>query len=1314
MNTIEYRMKPNLIFLAFLFSSLLSAQENFIFSPVNTSNGLSDNRVRAIDQLKDGRMVFATEGAINIYNGSEFSYLHTDDNKTYEISNYSGFHKIYIDDENYLWLKNQTKLTCFNLFKEKFVDNLDSLFKGYNIKSSVVDFYVDTNKNYWYLTNKNELYFRKKHDKTAKLKLLNVLNKKEKSESLLDLEAKDSLFYLFYNSGQLACYSLKSGNLKYTDNTLPKDISQYDRTHTVVLYMNYFYVLRNSIIQGSNLARYDYINRKWKNIYKANWKNGIITDKDGAILLCSKNGITKVDEKSEIIKEIPLLKTFDGDVIETEVSTQFIDKDGGFWVGTVNGGIYYYHTNRFRFKSYDNTLFGKSDKKNFDINCFIDFNGDILTGTNNGLFIFNDSQRKAQIFPGIPSDVFCNQLMKDSKNRIWLCTRKHGLFCITNGKINQFKQSFVCQYLYETTNGRFFLTTTDGFGELNPDTGEYAIIEKSSNLGHIFQLIQFEKNKLIGVLYGDAGLFVYDIKNKTLEFPDENKYKFLRHNNRKYHDIFIDSRQFIWFGTQDGLNMYNPKDGYYKCFLKEDGLINNNVRSITEDKYGRIWVTTSYGISCVQPENNYRFSFHNFNHLDGVNKNEFLPRADYVSNKNKILWGGLNGFNIIDLSDFNRKNSFHNKPMLMRFYISGKEIKAGLKYDGNLILRNTINNTKSITLKHNQNFISFDVTALNYINPTQTYYRYKLEGIDNQWIETRPSNGIGNINYTNLSPGKYTLKVKATNNIQEWSESYSQLSIIINPPFLKTRLALTLYVIFFICIITLTVKYFIRSGKRKIIKKQKEELEKIKMAFYTNISHELKTPLSLVITPLDSLIKKYKEEPLKSKLTNIYRNATDLLELVNQLLDFRKLEMNGENLNLDYCNLDDFLQNIFENFNEYAKEKDVNLSLELKCKGVIAMVDSDKIRKITNNLLSNALKHTERGGSIKIELDKGNTDEVFMISVSDTGCGIPEKELPYIFDRFYQAKQISSTGGSGIGLHLVKQYVQMHNGEISVASELGAGSTFIVKIPIQQDSQVFKSGNKNIVKSGYKILIVEDNLEFRNFLENELSDFYVTDTATNGLEGLEKAKSILPDLIITDVMMPIMNGTELCSKIKNDINISHIPVIMLTAKSSSEDKMEGFKVHADAYITKPFKMDILLIRINNLIELQKKRKAKFKNEIEINPNLIVTTKVDEEFMNSLMKYINLNLGDINYTVEQLSSEMSMDRTNLYRKITAITGLSPIEFIRSVRLKKAATLLEEGNSIADVASMVGFGTVSYFSKCFKIEFNVKPSQYKNIR
>jgi len=1309
-------MKSYLIFLAFLLNSLLSAQENFIFSPVNTSNGLSDNRVRAIDQLNDGRMVFATEGAINIYNGSEFSYLHTDDNKTYEISNYIGFHKLYIDDENYLWLKNQTKLTCFDLFKEKFVDNLDSLFKSNNIKKPVIDFFVDTNKDYWYLTDKNELYHRKKHEKTAKLKLTNILKNKVNGELLLDLEAKDSLFYLFYKSGQLACYSLKNSQLKYIDNTLPKDLSLYSRTHTVVTYMNYFYVLRNSIILGSNLFRYDYINRKWEDIYKANWKNWITIDKKGLIWLGSKNGITKIDEKSKITKQIPQFQTFDGDVIETEVSSQYLDKDGGLWVGTVNGGIYYYHADRFRFKSYDYTLFGVSDKKNFDINCFIDFNGDILIGTNNGLYLFNDTQRKTKLFPGLPSDVFCNQLMKDSRNRIWLCTRKHGLFCIYDGTIKQFKQPFVCQYLYETANGKFYLTTTDGFGQLIPETGEFRIVEKSSKMGHIFQLIQFEKNKLIGVLYGDAGLFVYDLKNETIEFPDENKYKFLIHNNRKYHDIFIDSRQFIWFGTQDGLNMYNPKDGFHKCFLKEDGLINNNIRSIIEDKEGRIWLSTSYGISCIQLAKDYKFSFHNFNHIDGVNRDEFLPRADYVSNKNKILWGGLNGFNKIDLSDFNHKNSVLNKPMMTRFYISGKEIKTGLKYDGNLILQNTINNTKYITLKHNQNFISFDVTALNYINPTQTYYRYKLEGVDNQWTEIRPSNGIGNISYTNLPPGKYTLKVKATNNMQEWSETHSQLSIIINPPFWKTRIALIIYFILFIGIITFTVNYFIKSGKRKILKNQKEELEKIKMAFYTNISHELKTPLSLVITPLDSIIKKHSEEPLKSKLTGIYKNAKDLLELVNQLLDFRKLEMNGETLHLSYCDIDDFLQNIFESFNEYAKEKEVNLSLEIVNKGLFAMIDSDKLKKIINNLLSNALKHTNSGGSIILKVDKSNPEssdgEFLIISVIDTGCGIPENELPYIFDRFYQAKQNIATGGSGIGLHLVKQYVQMHKGEIFVTSELGTGSTFTVKIPNQQEIPELKSDKQNNVKSDYKILIVEDNPEFRNFLENELSEFYITDTATNGLEGLEKTKSILPDLIITDVMMPLMNGTELCSIIKNDLNISHIPVIMLTAKSSSEDQMEGFKVQADAYITKPFKMDILLIRIKNLIEQQKKRKAKFKKEIEINPNLIVTTKVDEEFMNTLMKLIYLNISDINYTVEQLSSDMNMDRTNLYRKITAITGLSPTEFIRSVRLKKAATLLDEGNSISDVASMVGFGTVSYFSKCFKIEFNVKPSQYKN--
>ena len=1315
-------MKYILLLVALFVSCQIWAQDDFVYSSINTSNGLSDNRVRAITQLSDGRMVFATEGLVNIYDGTEFSYLHADDNKAYPVPNYNGFHRFYLDAENRLWLKNQTKLVCFNLLTELFVDSVDSLFKSSGISDTVIDFFVDANQNSWYLTNSNDLFFKGKGENKATIFISQLSNLQDKSEQLFHAEVRDSQVFLFYKSGQLDCYNIVNKKLIYTENPFGQNPNRYARTLIVIPHNEYLYQLRSGTFSGGIVVRYDYLKRTWDEIFRDIWQNDLFVDNDGNSWTCSKAGLRKTDASLKQAIHTPQFKLSDGKSLETEISSQFIDREGGLWLGTESNGLLYYHPDRFKFKNYDASFFSITDNKRLAIHCMIDFQHDLLVGTEKGLYHYSNDKKSFQLFSGIPADAFCNQLVRDSKNRTWLCTRQHGVFCIDNGKIKQLDIPVVCQYLYENIDGSFYLTTTEGFGTFDPETGNYVRVEASAGSGHIFQLIQFSKDQLLGVLYAEKGLFVYNTKSKTLEYPNNSVYPFLVHSNKKYHDIFIDSRNMIWFGTQDGLFVYNPADGFSRSFFKEDGLMNNNIRSITEDNQGRIWVSASYGISCIgvkNERNGYSFSFSNFNHLDGVIGNEFLPRSVKKSKNNQLFWGGLNGFNSLDLNSYNTKSSVLPIPVFTRFYISGKEVKVGTFYGGNIVLQNTINNTKELKLKYFQNFISFDLSALNYVNPTQTYYKCQLEGIDNSWIELRPSNGVAHINYTNLTPGTYKLKVKATNNSMKWPDQYAELNIKITPPFWKTTVAYFLYLILIASTLAIIIIEYTKRNKAKLQKKQKEELDQLKMAFYTNISHELKTPLTLVITPLDSILKKHIEEPLKSKLNSVYKNAVNLLQLVNQLLDFRKLEMKGETLHLEYCQVDEFLQTIVDSFNEFAREKGIELSTQIETPGIFARIDSDKLRKIINNLLSNALKYTNQGGKVTLNLKKSpasnKTEGEIIITVSDTGCGIKESDLPHLFDRFYQGKlNDASKGGSGIGLHLVKQYVGMHNGTVLVQSQLNQGSTFILEIPDQLENLHTKPSSENqfTTKSNFKILVVEDNLEFCQFLSQELSEYYNVTTALNGAEGLEKVRTLHPDLVITDVMMPLMTGTELCHQIKTDVQISHIPVVMLTAKSSDEDQMEGFKVQADAYMTKPFKLGLLLLRISNLIEQQERRKTLFKEQVEIKPNAMATTAIDEEFINDLMKQINDNLSDMSYSVEQLSNDMHMDRTTLYRKLLAISGLSPVEFLRSVRLKKAAQLLEQDHSIADVAAMVGFGTVSYFSKCFKAEFNIKPSQYKN--
>jgi signal transduction histidine kinase/DNA-binding NarL/FixJ family response regulator len=854
-------------------------------------------------------------------------------------------------------------------------------------------------------------------------------------------------------------------------------------------------------------------------------------------------------------------------------------------------------------------------------------------------------------------------------------------------------------------------------GLLDPSTGDFKKASYASkNLpDYSYQLTYLKKDMLLG--YSDNGLFLYNTRKNNITIPDK-KNPLQQHNCHHYHCLFTDSRGLVWLGTMDGLNVYNPTNNSTKSFSEKDGLINNSIRSIVEDDLGMIWVSTSNGISRIainEKNESYQYSFYNYNKFDGVIETEFLPRSVLKTSYNSLLWGGLDGFNEINLAKINNYEQPLSVPLFTKLLLSGKEIRQNEYSDGNIILKQSISSTSEIHLKHFQNFIGLEFSALNYVNPTQTYYRYQLEGADDAWNEIKAVNGVGSANYTNLSPGTYTLKVYASNDRHNWGKKYAEIKIIISPPFWKTIWAYIFYLLIIIYVLYSSVSYYIRRNRHKMETLQKEELDQLKYSFFTNISHELRTPLTLILTPLDSILKKVDDESLKKQLNGIYRNANELLKLVNQLLDFRKLEMKGETLELSYCSINDFIEVTAFSFQEMAANNGIELVSECEDDNIYAYVDKDKMQKIINNLLSNAIKFTPRGGRILVKAMKDTDEQMFVIQVSDTGIGIPEVDVSQIFDRFYQVKkQKNINTGSGIGLHLVKEYVELHNGTIEVESRLNEGSLFTVRIPIDlQSADEIQSETESIDEQKIKVLIVEDNAEFRMFIMGELMEKYHVIEAANGKDGLEKALKHQPDLIITDVMMPEMSGTELCRLLKKNIQTSHIPVILLTAKTSDKAQIEGFEAGADAYISKPFNMDILLLRIHHLIEQQNQRKEQFKNAITINPGVLASTSVDKELIKNALGHIEKNLGNVSYSVEQLSKDLFMDRTGLYRKLSVITGQTPSEFIRSVRLKKAALLLKSGLPVSEVASRVGFGTTSYFTKCFQEEFGVKPSQYKNI-
>lgn len=606
---------------------------------------------------------------------------------------------------------------------------------------------------------------------------------------------------------------------------------------------------------------------------------------------------------------------------------------------------------------------------------------------------------------------------------------------------------------------------------------------------------------------------------------------------------------------------------------------------------------------------------------------KFYEGSALKAKNGDLYFGGIHGFNTFS-PDKISYNLNKNKPIFTGLRLFNSVIKEKSEYNGHVILKNPINNTKEIKLNYRENFITLEFSGLNYVNPSRTYFKYKLENYDKEWTNTNLSTtGLGAASYTGLAPGEYKLIVYTANSDKIWGDEAAEVTIIITPPFWATTYAYLIYLLFIVGALTWLFFYLNKKQKLRLAeqqlnekRKQKEDLDQMKFRFFTNISHEFRTPLTLIMTPLSILIKQIKDEQVKEKLLSIYRSAESMLGLINQLLDFRKLEMGGEKLKLSLDDFIKFSEYVHVTFKEMAADKSIVFRFESEIRQLYIWFDKEKIRKILNNLYSNALKFTPENGSITTEINikEENGREFIKVVITDTGCGISEKELQTIFDRFYQSENNTlEKAGSGIGLHLVKEYVELHEGVITADSKINEGSVFTISIPTdlkgkdsaESDSQISEEITKQQNTDRKTVLIVEDNTEFRHFLAEQLSTQFNIIEASDGEEGESIARKKYPDLIVSDLMMPKQDGLELCRHLKSDIQTSHISIILLTAKLSDEAKIESYKAGADSYIAKPFNFEVLQTRIEMLIEQQEKRKNLFHKTIDVQPSSITTTSL---------------------------------------------------------------------------------------------------------
>lgn len=958
--------------------------------------------------------------------------------------------------------------------------------------------------------------------------------------------------------------------------------------------------------------------------------------------------------------------------------------------------------------------------------------GELWLVANSGTYHYDRNLNLIEKFSDVDNP---QSISSDWQGGIWVCSFRNGIFYHARTKEKRLAQYLAVQPLnltvpqptgfpYPLGNGLQLVRThnnilgvADKRGKMlkdatkqNPDIFRFRYLVCAAQLG---------REWLVG---SQNGFFYYDTQTNKIDIDKARKL-----NDNTYSDkcncMLPNGKGGVWIGTQNGLFLLRGDALIH--YGNKDGLANSCIQSLAIDKAGRLWISTAGGLAYMSSEGDIHFVLRNSD--EDMHGGSFLERNVGMMGDTAIVFDTTNGAISICPSVLNDVRKAET-PVLMSFNCmanNGEPISILPKLkDG------------SIDLDYNENYISVNIVNVNYDSSHRMIYRYRLSGIDHDWVTTDVGRGYLGLNYKALPPGNYELRIQISSYGIDWGEPLVE-KIHIARPWWLSWYAITLYALGFAALVGFVVRSYINlrrekmeSEQRKALQTDKEHLNEMKFRFFTNMSHEFRTPLTLILTPLQQLLERSDlPQGVEKQLDVMKRNAQHLNTLISHLLDFRSLEQGGARLQPTAVQLSTLFNSIEPAFMMIAKERGINFLIDKeRIEHSTFHIDVAKFQTIINNLLSNAFKFTPNGGEISIRAEI--LDSELLVSVADTGVGIKADELPHIFERFYQTGneqqgEVLNTG-SGIGLNLVKGYIELMDGDISVESKEGKGTTFTIRIPDtpakteeRQETKLSKAtGDEEAEETDNRVrlLIVEDNKDFRDFMVDALSNNqYRIFAARDGEEGLSTARVAHPDIIVSDVMMPRMDGYQLCREVKKAIDLSHIPIVLLTAKNTDEGRMEGYQSGADAYITKPFNMNVLQSCIQMLLEQRQQRQQRFQQdkEADVNPQKLTITPLDEKFLKKAMDCVRKNISDSEYDVPALSRDMAMERSTLYRKMVAIVGKTPLQFIHSIRMKRALQLIEEGDhTLTDIAFMVGYNSTKYFSRQFKSEYGKLPSQWTN--
>ena len=1385
----------------FLYAFLFAQSQNVKFEHLTTQDGLSDNRVWSIIQDSKGFMWFGTLDGLNRYDGYKIKTYKPDPTDSLSLGE-GWIQVLYEDHLRELWIGTWGGGLCrYDRDNDRFIrynsdienpkslsgDHITSIYQTdnnelwvttsfglnkYNRESNDFKRYYPDDKNLPFDDNINfiggitqdkygQIWIRswnqglftydpeddkfvkyipkQKYTKTFTNQFGEKLSTSHwRGDSYLWFPSfRNGLFKIYLENGEIRHYKHEPDN--------PYSIRD-DRIRTIYQAGNKSKDLW--IGTESGLDRFDIQTEKFIHIqhqsenssnrnYDPVWS--IYKDKSGLMWVGATHGVCRFDPNSAKFKTIQLdtenPESFSGGFVWTIHESTAQEDRSVIWIGTDNG-LFSFNRTSGKFTRYHHISENVNSLSDNDISGIIQSNlGDrkvLWIGTANGLNKIDLKTRQITRYYIPNNDPVYNliyTLCEDKNGIIWIGTQTSFLYSFDPDK-EQFTQypikfGFIRE-LHVDSSSVLWIGTTNGLHKFN------TITKKETNYQHIA---------------GDS---------KSI-------------SNNYVRSILEDRNGMLWIGTDEGLNRYDRSAETFTCFDEKDGLISNKIRSVLGDGHGYLWISTDKGISKFNPHSK---QFRNFTKNDGLHDDEFWW-GSHINDRGEMFFGGRNGLTYFH-PDSIKDDNYFPQIVLTDFQIFNTSIKP----DQDSPLKKQLSEVSEITLSHEQSIFSLEFAALEYRKPDKIRYAYKMEGVDPDWVYTDATRRF--VTYTQLGAGEYVFQVKASNSDGIWNEQSASVKITILPPWWRTWWAYFSYAIFIIAIIYVLRRYELSRQRFKhqmelehVEAEKLQELDRLKSRFFANISHEFRTPLTLIKGPIERWLPKMEQPDMRQDFKMTQRNTNRLLRLVNQLLDISRMESGKMKLQARPENVVELTRQLTMAFESYASVNDIELKFVAPNKHITAYLDREHYEKIIINLVSNALKVTPAGGQVMVELSlrgdmaeaisatqslfderkeiassdihpirKDNNNTGFVeIKVADTGSGIPSEKLPHIFDRFYQVDDsyTKDAQGSGIGLALTKELIELHHGVIRVSSEVGKGTEFTIRIPLGKDhlnpEEILPPLEETIVtnvapediieektqsstfnkstspKEDTIVLIVEDNPDMRTYIRDTLNEFYKVVEAVDGQKGFEAATEIIPDLIISDVMMPEMDGFQFCNKIKTDARTSHIPVILLTAKSSGESKLEGLETGADDYLTKPFDSRELLVRIKNLIEQRRKLREQFAKEITLEPQEIAITSTDAKFLQKVMHEIDQHLEDVKFGVVELSEKVAMSRSQLFRKLKALTDQTPHQFIQTFKLKRAAALLEQqAGNISEVAYQVGFSNPAYFTECFRKLFGVSPREY----